>query len=250
MKKRILTLTLAVMMIAATLIGCGNDTTKDETNVTPNTEVTTETPTPDTNVETDTTVENTETVETEDWKYTTTWQFPEGMDGFTDKFVSSNDKTWSKNQTHYVDNNGNVMDFVWEGPAELGEKAGYVKTTITLAGGDYELRAWYGGTMTMEDIEPSLELDKETMMSPTATICTPVENGYYNMERVDNTIVVTYEIVDNGTQKVGFAHYLYNADAGEIYCFIYSEKSEIYNSTRAMKVIDSIKFWDYEPTNE
>ena len=85
MKKRIFTLTLAVMMIAATLIGCGgNETTKNETPVTPNTEVTTETPTPETDVTETPEVDATE----ETWTPLGTFEFPEGMEGFTEKYVS------------------------------------------------------------------------------------------------------------------------------------------------------------------
>ena len=82
MKKRILTLTLAAMMIVATLIGCGNDTTKENTT---NNEVVTETPSPETNVpetdapttETPTPETNVPETETIDWEYSGSWEFPE-----------------------------------------------------------------------------------------------------------------------------------------------------------------------------
>lgn len=251
MKKRIISLTLAAMMLAVTLIGCGNSTNE---NVTPeNTEVTTETPTPDTTtpeVDVPETEVGDNDVDVETF-FSTSYalDFPEGMTGFTDKYVFSSDETWSLNNTHYVDNSGNTMNFEWEGPAELGESAGTNGNTLSLLGGNYTLWCWYPGEMgltNMDELNELLEVDKETWYS-LATI-TPITDGYYDIERVDNMVYVTYAVKENG--MTGYARFLANGETNNYYRFVYLENDTVYDDARAMKVVESIKYWDYEPTNE
>ena len=148
-----------------------------------------------------------------------------------------------------MDINGNVMNFTWNGPSELGTIAGYSNKTLTLGGGDYELRAWHGGVMTMEYLADGVEGTKEEWTATTAKTCTLPENGYYNVEQVGNCIVATYEVIDNTTSSHGIVRSLYDADQGAIYNFIYLENADVYNAERAMKVIESIEFWDYKETN-
>ena len=250
MKKRIISLTLAAMMLAVTLIGCGNSTNE---NVTPetNTEVTTETPTPDTTtpeVDVPETEVGDNDVDVETF-FSTSYalDFPEGMTGFTDKYVFSSDETWSLNNTHYVDNSGNTMNFEWEGPTELGEKATTTDSTLALLGGDYALFAWTYGYAD-GDFELCANMDKETWTSFTLLDIPYVENGYYNVDISDNTILTIFEV--EGLEYKGYASCITDSNNKICYQFTYVEKIDSYNEERAMKVIESIKFWNYEPTNE
>ena len=129
MKRRIFAFMLVVAMLAMTLVACGSDTT-DTTNTTNETEVNTEVE--DEVVEP--TEEPTTTPEVEEVKpeytyaetlvYPDIFAFPEtvpaGMEGYTEKYLDSNYPDWAMNKTHYVDGNGNEMNFVWEGPIGLG----------------------------------------------------------------------------------------------------------------------------------
>ena len=243
MKKKIISLTLATLMVVATITGCGKDTPKNETtNNETNVESTTETPTPDTNVSVD---ENVEIVEVE-YSYDSSWVFPEGTEGFTDKYVSESKPDWSLNRTHYVAKNGTEMNFEWEGPLELGKKAGGEESTLVLGGLDYELSAWNGGPLELAEIEECYNLDKDTWVTLSGS-ATYVENGYYNVEKVENIVYVTYEVSTDDMQ--GYAYYICNGDAGNYYMFVYLENKDVYDETRAMKVLDSISYWDYVPEN-
>ena len=258
MKKRIISLTLAVMMIAATLIGCGNDTTKDETNVTPNTEVTTETPTPETDVpEVD--VPETEVGDSEVdvenfFKDAYSLEFPTGMTGFTDKYVFSSDETWSLNDTHYVDVDGNIMDFEWEGPTELGEKATFVSTNLFLfsPNKDHMLIAYTTGALSPETYDETITYGKDVITSFANNELKYVPEGYYNANIGDTYTTYTFAIKGdvNSDTYVGYAHYILDRNSGICYQFMYSEKETTYDETRALKLVNSIKIWTYEPTNE
>ena len=288
MKKRILSLVLTTLMVVSTLVGCGGNTNQDETNK-PNTEtevntemdseteISTETKKKITcnkcgwytdSFETDfchgcgnrdlTITENgTETevgdseVDVENFfKDAYSLEFPTGMTGFTDKYVFSSDETWSLNDTHYVDVDGNVMDFEWEGPTELGEKASVYANTLTLSGGNYLMEIWYGGTMTLEDITPCLEATKDVWITAIDSSYTIPEDGYYKNEQIGNVVMITYEVIDTINSKHGFVRLVNDADNGVAYNFMYLENENVYDTTRAMKVVESIKYWDYEPTNE
>ena len=243
MKKRILSLTLAAMMIAATLVGCGSK----EEPVTPNTntEVTTETPTPDTTTpEVDVPETEVGTTTPED-VFSTSYalDFPSGMTGFTDKFVFASDETWSLNDTHYVDANGNEMNFEWEGPTVLGEMATVTDNALALTGGNYMLFAWTYGYAD-GDFELCSNIDKDTWTTYTLADVPYVENGYYNRNLSDNTLVVIYEVGNN--EYKGFASCITDLNDEICYQFTYLEKIDNYNEERAMNVIESIKYWDYE----
>jgi len=264
MKRRIFAFMLVVAMLAMTLVGCGSDTT-DTTNTTNDVTVNTETEesgedvvvesTEDPVVESttepeveDPVVEPTEEPTTEEEFYSDSyqWTFPEGMDGFTDKFVLASDETMSFNCTHYVDTNGNEMNFSWVGPTELGEKADAGETTLFLYGNDsFELRAWNGGELKLEELEECLALEKNVWTSLSGSNVTYPENGYYNIERIDNIVYVKYAVKTDTMN--GYSCFLCNGDVGNYYMFTYLERNEIYNDTRAMNVINSIEYWPYNP---
>lgn len=267
MKKKIYALMLVVAMLAMTLVACGsdtNDTTNTTNDVTVNTEVEesgddvvvepTEEPTVTPEVE-EPVVEPTpeEVVDGENdtpmYAYSTTFVFPDDMEGFTRKYLNEDYPDWSVNETHYIDTNGNEMNFEWEGSAALGESAGVNSNTLNLKekSNTYEIRAWHGGSMNMEDIEPALAADSTVWTNTTSSFCSLPENGYYNVERVENTLIVTYELIDNNSGQIGYARFLANADIGETYCFMYLETPETFDDTRAMNVINSFDFWEYIP---
>jgi hypothetical protein len=261
MKRKFYALMLVVAMLAMALVGCGSDTT-DTTNttndVTVNTEIEesgevvepeVEVDVPETEVPEVETTEEPTTEEDDFYADSYQWEFPEGMDGFTDKYVLASDETMSFNCTHYVDVNGNEMNFSWVGPTELGEKAGVNSNTLNLKekSDTYEIRAWHSGSMRMEDIEPCLTADSTAWTNSTSAYCSLPENGYYNVEQVENTVIITYELIDNASGKMGYARFLANADVGEMYCFIYLETPEVFDNTRAMNVVESFDFWTYNP---
>jgi len=221
MKKRITSLMLVVAMVAMTLVGCGSDTT-DTTNTTNNdtnvettdTTNTTNEPNIETNTEVDEPVEDvatdvpteepietpsvdepTEDVVVEDGEddpfiddYTLV--FPEGMTGETTKFVFANDETWSLNYTHYVNSDGNEMNFTWEGPVALGEQATLNGKTLVLLSRDrnYQLRAWFGGVIDNEKFSKDLSFTQETWISFADPSIPYTENGYYDIQTTDTTI--------------------------------------------------------------
>ena len=131
MKRRFYALMLVVAMLAMTLVGCGSDTsnTTNTTNdVTVNTEVeesgddvvveSTEDPvaTPEVDepvVEAEPTPDGNDNGEnvTINYEYAYDLKFPNDMTGFTKKYLSETAPEWSLNETHYVDTNGNEMNF-------------------------------------------------------------------------------------------------------------------------------------------
>ena len=183
------------------------------------------------------------------YEYAYNLTFPNGMTGFTKKYLNETVPEWSLNETHYVDTNGNKMNFEWEGFATLGENAGVNGNTLNLVDPERgtEIRAWYGGPMNMEDIEPCLTADSTAWTNSTSAYCSLPENGYYKVEQIENTVVITYEVIDNNSGKVGYVRFICNADIGKVYNFMYLETPEIFDKDRAMFVINSIEFWDYTP---
>ena len=258
MKKRITSLILVVAMVAMTLVGCGSDTT-DTTNTTnePNIETNTEVDEPVEDVVTDVPTEEpietpsvdepTEDVVVEDgedypFSYESTWVFPEGMTGETTKFVFANDETWSLNYTHYEDNNGNEMNFVWESPVTLGEQAVSDGRNLVLLeqNRNYQFRAVTFGYS--ENDAQCIDLPKETWISYADDVVPYVENSFYNVEITDTTIEVTFKVLGNGYE--GYNYYIIDTTNEICYQFAYLENIEIYDDTRAMNVINSISYWE------
>lgn len=242
MKKRILSILLLATMVATMFVGCG-DTNNKETTSNNNSEVIKETEDDESNLALDTS-ETPETITT----HKVTLTFPEGMDGYTTKYVPVDDETWSYNETHYVATNGSVMNFKWNGPTELGEKAYTGTDDLTLImknnTDEYALRAWFGGELTLEELEDCLEYSKEFWTSLSGPDTSFPEDGYYNVERKDNIVYVTHSVTTNNA--TGYARYLCNGEEGSYYMFVYLEENSIYDSERALKVINSLGYWDIE----
>ncbi len=267
MKRRFYALMLVVAMLAMTLVACGsdtNDTTNTTNDVTVNTEVEesgddvvvepTEEPTVTPEVE-EPVVEPTpeEVVDGENdtpmYAYSTTFVFPDDMEGFTRKYLNEDYPDWSVNETHYIDTNGNEMNFEWEGPAGLGENAGVNSGHPTLVLGnstnEYAFYAWTYGAVDETKFAADLEFTKETWVSFTAPDVPYVENGYYDIQTSDTIIEVTFEVA-NETYK-GYNYYIVDLNRGTCYQYMYLERIEIYDDVRVMNVINSIDFWDYIP---
>ena len=259
MKRRFYALMLVVAMLAMTLVGCGSDTsnTTNTTNdVTVNTEVeesgddvvveSTEDPvaTPEVDEEV---VVSTEESETPKFSYELTLAFPDGMEGFTRKYLNEEFEDWSLNETHYVATNGTEMNFTWEGPATLGENATAGESSLYLYGEDnYNLRAWNGGELKLEELEECLAFEKSVWTSLSGSDVSYPEDGYYNVERIDNIVYVKYAVKTDTMN--GYSCFICNGDAGNYYMFTYLERNEIYDDTRAMNVVNSIAYWDnYTP---
>ena len=286
MKKKIYTLMLVVAMLAMALVGCGSDTngntdvesatnTTDTTNTTndvtvnteveesgedvvveptkepivePTTEPEVEEPVvePTTEPEVETTVEN---EEDDFYSDSYQWTFPSDMDGFTDKFVYASDETMSFNCTHYVDPNGNEMNFSWVGPTELGENAGFGSNGTTLilknSSGEYALRAFTTGELSPETYDEIKSYDKETIISFAAKDSPYITDGYYDSNIGDTYMSFTFAVASD-TQK-GYNHYIMDREKGLCYQFVYLENNDIYDDTRTMNVINSLDFWTYNP---
>lgn len=184
------------------------------------------------------------------YAYSSTFVFPDDMEGFTRKYLNEDYPEWSVNETHYVDSNGNEMNFEWEGPSTLGESAGVNEGHPTLVLGnstnEYVFYAWTYGDVDETKFATDLEFTKETWVSFTAPDVPYVENGYYDIQTSDTIIEVTFEVA-NDTYK-GYNYYIVDLNRGTCYQYMYLEKIEIYDDVRVMNVINSIDFWDdYTP---
>lgn len=270
MKNKFIAMLTITTMTLSLLVGCGQPATpntNEDTSTEQNTEVDEsgddvvvepteepiEEPTTEPEVE-EPVVEPTEEPTTEDgesefYSDSYRWVFPEGLDGFTDKFVLASDETMSFNCTHYVDPNGNEMNFTWVGPTVLGESAGLGSngTTIILGNSsdEYALRAFTTGEISPESYDNIASYDKETILSVAPPDAPYPTNGYYEANPGDTYSSFTFEVV--GETHRGYYHIIADKEKGLCYQFVYLESIEIYDDSRAMDVINSLDFWDYIP---
>jgi len=272
MRKKLITMLTITTMTLSLLVGCGQQATpntNEDTSTEQNTEVEVVEPTATPEVEPtmepvveptaepeveDPVVEPTEepTIENgEDEFYSDSyqWAFPEGLEGFTDKFVLASDETMSFNCTHYVDPNGNEINFSWVGPTVLGENAGLGENGTTLilenSSGEYALRAFTTGEISPETYDEIASYDKETIISVAPPDAPYPTNGYYEANSGDTYSSFTFELV--GDKIRGYYHIIADKEKGLCYQFGYFEDIKIYDDSRAMNVINSLEFWDYIP---
>lgn len=262
-------LTITTMTLSL-LVGCGQQATpntNEDTSTEQNTEVEesgddvvvepTEEPTATPEVE-EPVVEPTEEPEvvepeTPEFAPAFTWTFPDGMDGFTQKFLNEDYPEWSVNHTHYVAPNGNEMNFRWEGPAELGSHAGLGNNGKTLylenSSGEYALRAFTTGELSPEDYEETINYSKETIISFASTDVSYIEDGYYNAIIEDNYLSYTFAVegVGDNANCQGYCHFILDFENGACYQFTYLEDISIYNDQRALSVVNSLEYWNYIP---
>lgn len=271
MKKKIYALMMVMAMLAVTLVGCNKTT--DTTNTT-NTEINTETeesvedvvaeptedpveePTTEPEVEEpivepseEPTIDGTLESNEVDAYYSHTLKFPNGLEGFTRKYLIDDNPNWSANRTHYVDVNGSEMNFSWDGPAELGERADSSETTLFLYGNDndYELRAWSFSLTTEEDYLRNF--DKTDIVEWDSDVTNYVVDDYYEFIDGTNTARVIFKITRtlNGEEYIGYACYLDNYTNMVCYQTTYLERASIFDDQRALTVVNSLEYWDYIP---
>lgn len=260
MKNKFIAMLTITTMTLSLLVGCGQPATpntNEDTSTEQNTEVDEsgddvvvepteepiEEPTTEPEVEEPTTEDTSENEEPV-YEYSHTWAFPDGLEGFTRKFLNEDYPEWSVNHTHYVAPNGNEMNFRWEGPSGLGESANAGEKVLYLYGENCELRAWTYGYVD-GDYESCLEMDKATWTGFAPDDIPYVEGGYYNVETTDDVIKVVFA-VENENYK-GYNCYITDSTNAICYQFAYHENIETYDDTRAMNVINSIMYWDYIP---
>lgn len=247
MKRKVISLILLTTMIF-TLVGCGGETnTKDtqkndviENSQTSNTE---------TQTQNEETQEQEQNSENEIFSEQFTWEFQEDLDGFSNKYVYTEDETWSYNETHYKNEHGVVMDFNWEGPSEIGEEAYESGRTLFLkdASHNYTLRAWcYNNNMSPDQLKAAISYyDKESItMTVEDSDVSYIDNGFYNQVTSDTKGVYTFAVSGeiDGIVYKGYNKYILSVDNHCGYQFSYLEKESIYNDERACKVIDSMTF--------
>ena len=247
MKKKIISLTLATLMVVSTITGCGNDTPKNETtNNETNVETNTETSTPDTNVSDNENGASNETESTTTYDYYTTYVFPDGVEGYTHKYTNDTRPDWSVNYTHFVDGDGFVMDFKWEGPLHLGASVAPStdNSTIYLETSDdsYSLYGWHD---SLDDEADWLKNNnKEDIISWVSSVSYK-ENGLFETKETTNGYKVIFEVYNDGYS--GYACFMDNYETSEAYSFVYLENNNLYDSAKALSVINSIEFSEVEP---
>ena len=259
MKRKFYSLMLVMAMIAMTLVGCGSDatdiqsTTVDSTETLESTEeVVSETTTtePEEIVnEEDEKTEKSEFTYAETLVYPDIFRFPEtapeGMEGYTEKYLDENYPDWSMNKTHYIDGNGNEMNFVWEGPIGLGadDCSVFFNVLHFTSKGEFYFNASTEGKITPERFDEIKTFDKEEITKLAIDEAPYIENGYYDANINDNFMTLTYETEQNMFR--GYSHFILDREKGIFYKFLYFEQD--LDETRALDVINSIDIWtDYE----
>lgn len=269
MKNKFIAMLTITTMTLSLLVGCGQPATpntNEDTSTEQNTEVDEsgddvvvepteepiEEPTTEPEVE-EPVVEPTEEPETPQYAYSHTWVFPDGLEGFTRKFLNEDYPEWSVNHTHYVAPNGNEMNFRWEGPAELGSNAGLGNNGKTLnlgnSSGEYALRAFTTGELSPEDYEETINYSKETIVSFASSDVAYIEDGYYVATIEDNYLSYIFAIkgIDNNENHQGYCHFFMDFENNACYQFTYLEDISIYDDERALSVVNSLEYWDYIP---
>ena len=235
MKKRILCTLLCVAMALGTLIGCGKEETKVETE---NNDVLVE-------VENDTTIKEEETkVETErpkgmvvgktnytDWGSYTVVDSVNGLDNIEVEFYGQAFKATvpqDMGEISYCDGSKNI---------EI-----YNKNESKM------LKAWYSKN-SIEDKEKDDKITEEEMKSFLSS-STYEEEYYYNKEWInDNLLKFTFEanrIADNGKEYHGYAVFMSDYEKGLCYQFYYGETIDICNMDVVKTVANSLDFLPFE----
>ena len=259
--KRNIVLLLTLALVAGTFVGCGcnttneNEKTTNEINATvdeeeTSNEVSTEdTTTSDSGNVGDITGEEESTEDTSKEVKVGCYYFPTG-DGYTEKILATEydpnaDANWSYNKTYFLDCNGNVMTFKWEGPATLSEQAWVSGDTIIMsnAAGECALRAFTTGEETPEGFEEIKSLDKDFIITCTPGDISYIKNGYYNANINNDVAIFSFAIqgpVKANIDGKGYAWLYVNKITGASYQFYYLEKLSNYDDARAWKVVESL----------
>lgn len=167
MKKNYITILTITTLSLCLLVGCGQPATPN-TNEDTSTEQNTEVEEKGNDVVIEMFTEEPRAAEVIDgisspfrFKYAYISHFPEGITGLTTKYLNEAVPEWSLNETHYMDTDGNIMNFQWEGFVDLGKQTELNGNTLNLIDPErgVELRAWHCGYINIEDIELCLTAD-------------------------------------------------------------------------------------------
>ncbi len=230
MKKKLLCFLLTCSLTSILLAGCNNSSDN----------------TPDTTDSTETTAPNETTLDnSSDFK---TYKFTEIVQGtgFSEQKISDDDKNWSYNKTHYINPDEDVMNFSWEGPTGIGEVS-YSTTSGTALimknhNGDYALRAFTTGQTPTDTFDATKSWDKSKIITCVHKDVSYIKDGFYNSEISDNTLKYTFAIEStiDDVQHRGYAYFIMTRDTGICYQFYYLENLNVYDDSRAIKVINSL----------
>lgn len=256
MRKKILYLLLTSTLIATSLAGC-DDTTDIEQNRTTG-EITTSTNNTTTSNSSGNSSEESTTINTSENTEPESILKPSGAiayhftsdvigSGFTEQLISTEDANWSYNKTHYINPDGDTMNFSWEGPEKMGELV-YSTTSGTAliikdSDGNYALRAITTGEAPKDTFDATKSWSKEQIVACVHKDVKYIADGYYSSNISDNVLEYTFAIqaeVDKKQHK-GYAYFIMVRDTGLCYQFYYLENSDVYDDERALKVIDSLE---------
>lgn len=267
MKRRFYALMLVVAMVAMTLVGCGSKTPTNETQNEAQSveqqepiEETTQEPIEETIPEP---IEETiqepieetmpepvpeEQEEVNGGTFSNSYglNFSEGIQGFTDKYVYSNDETTALNLTHFVSANGNEINFMWEGPVEIGEYSTESDDMLGLfnKASDSYLMTW-SNEYSYDTYSELLNLPEDTWKTYAVGTGFEYKEDGFCVIKYGKELRATYQITGSGFD--GFMLYLIDSVNEVYYVFVYVEKSEIFDFSRALEVVESIEYWDYIP---
>ena len=167
--------------------------------------------------------------------------------GFTEQLISPDNSNWSSNKTHYINPDGDSMNFYWEGPSKMGELI-YSTTSGTAliikdSDANYALRAITSGQAPKETFDATKTWTKEQIVACVNKDVSYIKDGYYLSNITDNVLEYTFAIqaeVDKKQTK-GYAYFIMVRDTGLCYQFYYLENIDVYDDERVLKVIDNIK---------
>lgn len=169
----------------------------------------------------------------------TIWKFPSdsGVEGYTEKKLHADNIQWSDCKTHYISESGNVMDFIWSGPTEIGKKAEETENELLMTGEntDLNLVVWYDGKIDNENDfikNTSIEaiFEKTDGEADRGSVLTEETAEYHS---------ATFKI--SGDWYLGYARVIDDYIKMERYIFEYVERKEVYDEKRVWDVISSIK---------
>ena len=171
-------------------------------------------------------------------------EFSEGIQGFTDKYIYSDDETKALNLTHFVSANGNEMNFSWEGPVEIGEYSTENEDMLGLFNktNDRYLMTW-SNEYSYDTYSELLNLPEDTWKTYAIGTGFEYKEDGFCIIKHGKELRATYQITGSGFD--GFMLYLVDSVNEVYYVFVYVEKSEIFDFSRALEVVESIEYWDY-----
>lgn len=182
-----------------------------------------------------------------------TYTFPDGMNGYTEKHPLIADSNMSTNITHFVDSNGNIIDFHWRGPSTVGLYATENNNVLELSDqdGNYYLRVslvndFKDFCYTNIDEDGNITYSADDTCSKYLYENEEFIKGStidYNISRGNRGLAIAFPISRDDGYK-GYAYMCEGNSTGDgkehVYVFTYVEKEEVYDDARALEVINYI----------